>query len=483
MKVDNSLNLSRLNIVTDDKFFKEGALIEGEILEIFDDMATIDIKGLGILKAHTEKNLDDQKGKLLTFIVKLSLPNKIELKPILNNVEGKESIEFAEELSDSGNNYLIDILREFHIKEDSTTIGFLDSLIKYNVQINKETVVNGVKVLDKLEQILNIDKDEIIILANPNGNKANITKENTGDPKEEIFRIAKDYASNFEEKIFNVGKEDIRNFIILDKNNSNKEPNLTSMVKEYLGSLDKNIESDIIKTVSFFIKYNIRPTINNIRYFHELKKDPSLFSEDFKILEEKASKSFTNADKRLIINNENLKNPIEESIIKFKNLLDKTFDHTKENSHIMDKKAQNDVEELRDKIEFLKEMNKELTFVYLPLKLEQDNYNGAITFLKKKKKENNFHNKINMFINLKTKRLGNVKIYCEVLNETINIKFNDINKEDLNLFKSKEYELKLLTESTGYKINTIEYFFDNNENILDFIIVNTKPIYYLDVQV
>ena len=102
--------------------------------------------------------------------------------------------------------------------------------------------------------------------------------------------------------------------------------------------------------------------------------------------------------------------------------------------------------------------------------------------LKKKRKEET-HTRIYVFINLKTKRLGNIKVSCEILNSNMNIRFNNINKEDVNLFKIKENKLKSLVGSIGYEIKTIEYLSEKNVDILDCLIVNTNPIYCLDMQV
>lgn len=472
MKVDdsmisNKLYIDRAYFSTDKGPFVEGDLIEGKILEIVDDIAFIEVKDLGIIKALTQEDLNYQKGRVLTFIVKSLLPNKIELKPILNHIEYKETLELKSQTKD----YLTNILKEFQIEDDPISIEFLDSLIKYNVKLDKENILGGIKIIDKLEQFLNLDKGDIVTLANS------------------------------EKEILNIGKEDIRNFIIVDKEENKYKADLTSMekvglsgriteeitaiVREYLteNPLNNEINSDMIRTISFFIKFNIKPNLNNIKNFVELKEDPSLFSEDFKILQKIVNKKFTNLDKRIIISKEGFKNLIEESKDKYKQILDRLEELIKENIPLIDKSTRKAIEELKNKIELIDEMNKELTFVYLPLGLDKDNLNGIITLLKRKEKKGSSNNKIYVCINLNTKRLGDIKISCEILNSNMNIKFNDINKEDLNLFISRENELKTLVKATGYEINSIEYLFEEDHNILDYLIVNTKPIYYLDMQV
>ena len=232
MKVNDFISLNKLYMNIDNEIFKLGNLIEGEIIDIVDDLVIIDIKGAGIIKARTHNNLKDQKDEILNFIVKSSLPNKIELKPVFNNLEGQEIIEITDKTKD----YLINILKEFHIDINSISIDFLDNLIKYNVQINKENIINGIKIFEKLEQILNIDEDEIITLI------------------------------GLKEENINIGNEDIRNFIVANINEDNKLTNGELTInKSLIESLEIKLDPDMIKTISFFIKYNIKPSINNIK--------------------------------------------------------------------------------------------------------------------------------------------------------------------------------------------------------------------------
>ena len=61
---------------------------------------------------------------------------------------------------------MINILKEFNIKPSALSIDFLENLIGFNLPINKENLVNGIGILDKLVQLLEVQRDEIIILAN-----------------------------------------------------------------------------------------------------------------------------------------------------------------------------------------------------------------------------------------------------------------------------------------------------------------------------
>ena len=454
MKIEGIINSKEFFIKENEKLLQEGDLIEGEILDVEDNLLLVHIKDLGIIKAKSEKPLYQYEGKTLSFIIKESLPNKIYLKPILENIVQKVPSSYPKNKEE----YLINILKEFNIKPSALSIDFLENLIGFNLPINKENLVNGSGILDKLVQLLEVQEDEIIILANS---------------KDEFITAE---------------KEDIRNLLIVKENEKINIPeilkeNVNFELKEWMNNFPINkIDKELLNTVIFFIKYNIKPTLNNIKYFTELKEDSILFSKDFEILKEIMNNKFTNFVKKIMINSGDTKSLIEENHSKYKDILNRILDYLKDNSNV-NKDIKKDIGELVNKIEFLREMNKELVFVYIPLNLDENIHDTAITLLKKRKKKSGYKDNINMFINLNTENLGNVKIYCLVSNTYIEIKFSGINKEDIDLFKSRENELRVLVEASGYQIGAIEYLPNSNQNILDSLIVNRQAIYNLDVQV
>ncbi|NLJ97739.1 MAG: hypothetical protein GX320_00480 [Tissierellia bacterium] len=460
MKIDNSIILSKLYMGLDNKLFKEGDMLDGRILKIIDNKAIIEIENLGILKAFVENNLDYYDGKILKFLVKSFSPDKIELKPIFYNLEGQENIE----TTDKGKDYLANILREFHIEEDPISMEILETLIKYNVEINEDNLTKGLRIYDKLDQLLNTKTDEVITIVNQ------------------------------EEENYDVGKVNIIKFLIRNKENMNSlqlessiigEENLTTIVKEYLakGYLQDKAESDLIKIIGFFIKFNIKPTLNNFRYILELKENSLLFSEDFKTLEKIIDKKFTNFGKRVNIDNGSYNISIGKSNNNLKQVLDKIEELIKEDSFSNNKIIRQTIKELRNKMEFIDEINKELSFVYFPLNLNEKDYKGLITLFKRKKEKDGFKGKLNIFIDLKTKRLGDIKVSCQVIDSLMDIKFINVAKRDFDLFKSREDQLKDLVNATGYHLEDIEYLFTDDYSILDSLIINKSSTYFLDVQV
>lgn len=454
MKIEDFIDFKKIFLGEKGDLFQEGNLIEGEILDIDKGLVSIHIKDFGVIKAKSEKPLNHTKGKTLSFIIKESSPDKIQLKPILENMEIKRPSLSLNERDE----YLLNILKEFNIKASPISLEFLDNLVKFNLPINKENLVYGIGILDKLEQLLNLKEDEAIVLPNSR------------------------------EEIEDIGKEDVRNLLIVKEDESIYKTSLKESINatiEEIRSIVPPNEMGIVlqKAIIFFIKYNIKPTLNNIKYFLELNENLTLFSKDFEKLKEILDKKFTNHLKRIIINSDGSKNLSEKSQSKYNDSLNKILNYLNDYSLNVNENLKDKIEELINKIDFLKEMNKELTFVYLPLNLDDNIQDTVITLLKKNKRESRHKDKLNVFINLNTKRLGNIKISCLVSNIYIDIKFSGINKEDINLFKSREDGLRTLVETTGYEIRAIEYLFEDNYSILDSLIVNRKTIYNLDVQV
>lgn len=454
MKIDDFIDFKELFSKEKGNPFQEGNLIEGEILDVEDGLVSIHIKDFGVIKAKSGKPLDHHKGKILSFIIKESSPEKIQLKPILDNMEIKKpSLTLNER-----DGYLLNVLKEFSIEVSSISLEFLDNLVRFNQPINKENLVYGIGIIDKLEQLLNLKEDEVIVLPNSR------------------------------EEIVDIGKEDIRNLLIVKEDEAIYKINFKDNINGTMEAIRNTVSSKemgkvLQKVIIFFIKYNIKPTLNNIKYFLELNENLTLFSKDSEKSKGILDKKFTNHLKRIIINSDGSKNLIEKSQSRYDDGLNKILDYLKNYSLNANEGLRDNIEELINKIEFLKEMNRELTFVYLPLNLDDNIQDTVITLLKRNKRESGYKDKINIFINLSTKKLGNIKISCFVSNIYIDIKFSSINEEDIHSFKSREEELMTLVEATGYQIRHIEYLTKDNYTILDSLMVNKKTIYNLDVQV
>ncbi|QQY80750.1 hypothetical protein EDD65_105114 [Keratinibaculum paraultunense] len=459
MKITNLFNI--YDLYNDEKkiSLKEGDLIKGKILEIIEDLAIIDIKNFGVVKAYVEGNFTQYEDKLITFTVKSLLPNKIILTPVLEK-NTNDSLKLTNlDLAIKKEEYLMNILAEYKLEQDEVAIEFLDSLVKYNVSINRENLEKGLWILDKLEQLIKMFDEDMVLLVN-----------------------------SYDELKF-IGDEDIRNILIQPKDEHNGQFDISEYVKEkFCQLLERNtIDSNLIKTISIFIKYDIKPSMNNIEYFLELVENTYLFSENFMNLENIIEKKFTSNDKYNIIKNDNL-NMLDQNIIRHKTNIQKIIQLFKDgNINFKDGKIDDNIfdsiEEIQNKFEFLQQLYEHLNIICFPFKISKFWDEGFITLVKNKKKKDNPKEAINVFIDLKTNNFGNINIYLRVIENKIDVLFKNINKDDIIFFKDKENLLNEMVNSTGYKINSIKYTEEKENNMLDYLIVNPNPIYFLDVQV
>lgn len=443
------------NILFNDKeeIFKEGALIKGEILEVIEDLVFIDIKGQGIIKASSEKELKNFIGKEMVFSVKTSEGKEIQLKPLLD--EKMSQIFLSNEIKN--NNSVIKMLKELNIKPNKYSLELVETLMKYNAPINKEILINGIKTLEKLQQLMDIKTTDKVILIEQN----NLTEDKNMYPE----------------------KVDIKNLFVVDKKDYSNEKDLTYIVKEYLGEeFDKKSQSNFIKTISFFVKNNIKTSLSNIKNFIEINNDPIAFSEDLKTIDDILGKSnifnkgvnFIENKDEIILNKEELK-ILNKRLDEVEKLLEKIGEK-------VDSNLEESLKDTKNKVDFLKELNRDLTFLFFPFDVDKERLKGVITLLKQNKRNSTVVDKINIFINLITNRLGSVKVACQVFNNSLSIKFN-INENDLDLFKDREFQLIKLISSTGYSINKIEYNFHSPIEIMDTLVLNSNPTYFLDLKV
>lgn len=444
MRINKFFDLYKVYINNKD-IIEENKLLSGKIIDTKGYIAMIDIRGIGTIKASTESNLKGYVGKELPFLIKSVSPNEVKLKPIIDDyIEDNTTIPHNDE------KYLRDILRKFNINDDPVSIEFLKNIIRYNIQINEDSLNKGIDILDKLNRILNLKDEEIVI------------------------------SNNLNENIIDVEKEDISNLLIIDNNYTKVYKKTELKINNYIKN---EIDSNLIKTIAFFIKYKVKPTLNNIKYFVELNEEPDLFLKDYEVFKNIIDKEFTNYYKNIIIGNESQSEFNLEKSNYYVQHLDKLSSLIKSDEFKSNNKIDSTIEEFTNKVELLKEINQELVFIYLPLIMEKSHPFNVITFFKKRKKKNSTDGKMNFLISLNTNNLGKIKIICSVFNSSINIKFGNLEKEDIQTFNSQEESLKTLIRSTGYEIDSIEYTVKEEASILDTLIVNHNPLYYLDVQV
>lgn len=496
LKIEN-IFLNNLLQNNKDLLFKEGSILNGKILSLIDEIAIIEVKGHGSVQARIETDLKMNLNDEISFLVKSAKGDVINLKPLLENDKIQTNLK--------ENNSISKLLQSINIKETKLSIGLVESLMKYNIPITEQKINEGIKILEKLSQLINVNEDEKVVLISPNmrntdiinnntQNEANKTNETNQTTEKSIMELSEGEVS------IPVEKEDIRFMLVSNKDNYSNMKEISSIVKEYLGDeINNNIkmntmdegnvidkinvskEEGFLKLTSFLIKNNIKPSLNNIKNLKDLNNNPIEFAKNLKEINSLIKKSEKNQLDKVFVDTEKetVTTNYLQRIDKELGEIEKLIRNTNDNSNLQQK---NELKNLENKIDFLKDLNKDLSFVFLPIHHRKEDLEGVLAFLKDKRNKKGSSEKTNVFINLNTNNLGKIRISCQLTGDLINAKIS-INKEDLELFKSAEKILVEKISSFGYILNKIEFITDDFIQIVDLLVSNPNPTYILDLKV
>lgn len=440
--LNNLLHSNKIDLL------KEGSIFKGKIVEIKDNSVLINIPEYGLLEATLDTKSEFTIGNKILFLVKSIDNNRIYLKP-LDDLQTSQSKTNTE-------NPIVRLLTEMGIEKNEITLGLVERLMSYNLPINKDIINEAITIFEKLIGISYLlDEENITISDN---------------------RLLKDTS------LLDIDTLDIRLIQFSDGElDDSLAKDISKKIKEYIrNELQLDDEESLIKITSFFIKNNIKPTLKNLKYFNELDTRPTEFFKEIQELFQLANfDNFieiknTTKDKMEIADGLKIITNKEENLNELKNIIIEAIKNSK--------KDIDEMKELESKLNFLKELSDEFSFMFFPIDYGfKDRLQGLITFIKERKRKG-LGGKLNILLNLDTENLGNIRILCVLAGDFLKIKMS-IRKEDLDFFRSNEEKLieKILT--IGYSVKGIDYITDEKISILDT--QSPKPItsYILDLKV
>lgn len=500
----NNLNLQGVEL-KDNLKLREGMTVRGEIVSISDDTVLINIKGYGNLEVdlkNVDIDLESFLGEMINFLIQDIEDSTITLKVLLDNagVEAK-----TEE------NNLVNILKNLKIPDTEDNREIVKLLMENNIPLNDKNLVEVLKNFNKLLDLSNLSEEENVELVNirPEIEK-NVGKDEqikTELPAEKLMEKPlespklDEITKNEPEKILDKSiVEDEK--VVLKENeareigakeelvlNENKEALLNSDIKNILvfGAKGEKIENmelkqalnqlledglnigkdDIKKMFTFFAKNEIKPTLNNVLNFIEFSDNPTKFIKQIM------------TERNRLFEKLGMDEKTSEKITV--NMLKDEINNIKDKFGL----SQNLREEFRSldhKLSFINEMNKDMSFMFLPIHTEMEKYKGLISLLKEKEKRSMDKGKVNVFIDLNTHNLGNVKISCVNVGESLSISLQ-IGERDLNLFKENESELVERIEKIGYNVSSINYLYSRDLHVMDDLVNEKNTNYFLDIKV
>lgn len=441
---------------------QKGDVIKGEILEIKGDLVLFKIMNHGVIEAKIDTHIPSLIGKPLNFVVNNIEDNLIELKAILT--KNNDTPIFNKEVdSDTYSK----ILMKYELIDNDVSRKIIKNIYEFNLPITKRNIVKGLKAYNKFEQVFHKEESEKVIFLDDNTIEIN---------NNEDLMVHENSNLNYK----NV---DISNFLVVKKNEYPSKNDLSSLFNNlFLKSKEREIDNQLLKIITYFIKKDVNITLNNIENFYEFIEDPDKFTEELmkviKILNAENRLNFKRFKITFLENNmEDFKyyyKDLKNQLLKSQSIIRKNNFSSHKNTEYLEKVVR--------KLDFLNDMNRKLALSYIPIEINNENHTGFISILSRNRKRKNIYENPNIFIKLHMANLDEVKIYCEFNNRTIDIIFN-IKEKEINRFRKKEVLLKELLKEKGFKVQNINYKIDEKLNILDTLIVNDRELYYLDVQV
>lgn len=465
-------NLFSENTLTE-SLLKEGSIIEGNILDVFDNTVILDVKKLGIIRANSCINLEHFKGHDVKFIIKGISSGKIEIFPMTNQ---NEDLPVGIMPPNIKEDYISKILKDFNVQEDNVTRNFVENLLKFNIPIENNIVSRGIKIIDKLDHILNLNNGEEVSIAKPTNDilKEDISKFIIVDKNENIADKSKNIV---DKNLHTPENENLGGSILNDV--------LHNTCKDFNNIFsNKTVSENLIKGIIFLLKNNMQVSISNLSYLNKIVEGEDIFFEDFQKIKEYIPSlknlNFGNIKISLFENNSELFNEYHS---KFNEKIREINEQISKIDFTNKKELKDSLEKLNSKIEFINEINKEMAFLYIPFRINNDQEKGILSMMRKNGKIGGNNNKVSVYISLNTKFIDTVKILCDIYNNIIDLKIN-IKEENISLFISQEDKLRYLIEEKGYILKSIEYSASSKSiGLYDALIVSNGPFYFLDMRV
>lgn len=478
--------------------FQEKTIFHGEIIRIEGDIIFLEILGKGIIQAESNLDLEEMIGEDVKFIVESKDGNTVKIKPLID--------ESLKDITKGENRSISKILKDFNIKETDISKDLTRNLMKYEVPLKSNTLKNAIKTLDKLIELSELKDEGLFFIDNEiktqtennksaelDGNSTLESKENhkqNNGKKSSIESISRESLNEVLDELPAIKKEflsDIKKLLVSNNLNDN-EIKLGKEVKEILENFE--IETDkkeLLDIISLMTKNKIKPSLNNIKNLKEFIDNPLKFAKVFEAIEDiknsKQMESIKNKDgitlnkefKDLNVN-KNIKN------IDFKNMEDKDIDIEKLKTN---DKNSNKLEliNLKEKIEFIKDLNKDMYFHLIPFNVGKEKLNGIVNIIKEKdKNKTSSEDNINIYISLDTNNLGNITVSCQSKFDRLEIKVG-IDKKDIDFFEKRKEVLIKRIEMLGFNISTLEFIWEEKVSINDNLRSNSNSIHFLDIKV
>lgn len=440
-------NLNSINI--NDKLelplnLKIGDLINARIIKILDNLITLKIENKYIVQAKDQSANLYNVGDKLQFVITYIGENKVEIKPYLDISQRlQEKLTLLDIKTNNDKDHLIDLLYKNNIP-----------ITKENINLIESTKKHYGKLATLLEN-----------LSSYNSNNLNVNTE----IKDILKHLIKEYQFKTKEEIST--KDNYQNSVKPDEIIIYDRTNLFSTNNMLAKEVVKAIKNISIEKLVFMFKNNLKFNLNNVKLIDNLlERNKTLTKQLENILpllekeniDSKNLGSIIKLFKKLNITNIKYKLNINEVYKDLIKELDLLRQNTKGKEVIQTVSRQ--IEELKSSIDFINKLNQNITFIQIPININNSFHNLDIFISRENKKSKKINkNDTNIFISLDTKNLDLVQILIKIKDKNIYLNFRLKHEFVRELISNLEERLSSKLRDLGFNNVFFKYNLSNKE--------------------
>lgn len=441
MKINNMYSLLNKNIESTNKdIFIKGTTINGKLVEKIDSQILIQLNNNEIVKAESNTPLNVSVGEEVEFIVKEMKDGVLYLTP-------KENISTDKPQS----NIINKVIEKYNMVKSDQNVEIIKGLINLDMNIDKDSILAVLRKTNALDVLYNKVTDK--------------SKTNIPINVKEVF-INNDMSDLEIDELIKHSSKDLKSEADGIIKLFNKDVSLTN---EGLPKLKETA----IKSLLFLQKNNMKITLSNLKLTMDLFKGENFISSNLKEINDIIGQvdKFNNVKNKLdnLINNNNLlKDNMDRSIIK--NYYDKLTEIIDEINEKVSSEDKGSIKTLLDntnkELEYLKDINKNMTLLYYPINIKNEEIIDNIYMFNKNK--NKFKkDKFKIFFSLNTDNLDKIDISYEIFNNKNIITFKLKDNEIANYIEENRMILEEYLDNSGIKNYSININISTEENMFD----------------
>lgn len=469
MKINNAFSLiGKIVKNNEDNILIPGKTIEGKLLDKVDNIIKIQLNNGDIINAESKIPLKASHGNKMKFLVKNINKETI----ILNPINDKNYV------NNSQRTLVESILEKNNLSSSIKNEEIIKNMLKLNMHVNNKKINNILKMTSVIEKV----STKLLVPQNTIYSSDNNSNLETND-----VRLNKQNIS--QKNIINLITEDID-----DINNNIKNINKVKKILSELVNINSNKTSTkniTIKSILFLMKSNTDITLQNLKYTKDILEGKDFISKNLKKLEDMLLNNkktydkfnkFQKVFKALNVNVDKEKNV--DSIKEYYNNLKNIVEELKvKNSSKEDNTLLRTLDSLDKELNFMKEINKNMIFLYYPLDSKKEEMINKLYVMNKKKKNYN-KQQFKIFFSLNTKKFNKVDIIYEINNGYNIISFNLENKEISDYFKENQGKLEQFIEVKDKKKYKFNFRFnEEDKDLFNIIGDNLDTTYVFDTRV